>query len=196
MQAATDSHGRADGNRLENARLKSELLQEATMSHQEDWQREVTAYHVAGHAVIRYELGFEPKSVKLSRSTEQYTDPLRGIKLDTDGSDRARQRLEKAIKISYAGPLAQRKFKEHSWNKFHGEADFSIIRELGVRVCGSGAQSGAQADAFLRWLELTTQEMVDVHWVAIERVAKRLLVHDRLAGAHISALIRGAYGGK
>jgi hypothetical protein len=163
------------------------------MNHTDDWQREVTAYHQAGHAVIRYLLGFEPKSVKMSTiNDEKFGDPLRGIKLDTDGSDRARLRLEKAIKISYAGPLALRKFKENSWNKFHGKTDFSIIQELGLRVCGSGAQT----DAFLRWLELAAQEMVDTHWMAIERVAKRLLVHDRLAGAHISAVIRGAYSGE
>jgi hypothetical protein len=163
------------------------------MNDTDDWQREVTAYHLAGHAVIRCLLGFEAKSVKISAiNDEKFGDPLRGIKLDTDGSDRARLRLEKAIKISYAGPLAQRKFNDNSWNKFHGKTDFSIIRELGARVCGSGAQ----ADAFLRWLELAAQEMVDTNWMAIERVAKRLLVHDRLAGAHISAVIRGAYSGE
>lgn len=164
------------------------------MSHTDDWQREATAYHEAGHAVIRYLLAFEPKSVTISTTgtaqrVAKYGDPLRGIKLDTDGSARARLRLEKAIRISYAGPLAEKKYSPH-WRASNGAYDFRRIEELGLSACDG---SSTQVQLFLRWLEVATQEMVDAHWTAIERVAKRLLVHDRLAGAHISAVMRGAY---
>lgn len=76
------------------------------MSHAEDWEREVAAYHEAGHAIIRLALGFKTKS--------PHDDPLRGISLDTDGSDRTRLRLERAIKISYAGPSRRKKSQRAS----------------------------------------------------------------------------------
>jgi hypothetical protein len=88
------------------------------MSHPDDWQRVATAYHEAGHAVIRYLLAFEPKSVTISTTSNaqrpaKHGDPLHGIKLVSDGSARARLRLEKAIRISYAGPLAEKKYSVH-----------------------------------------------------------------------------------
>jgi hypothetical protein len=167
---------------------------ERSMSNPDDWQRAATAYHEAGHAVVRYLLAFEPKSVTISATSNaqraaKHGDPLHGIKLDTDGSGRARLRLEKAIRISYAGPLAEKKHNVH-WRVSNGAYDFGRIEQLGLIACNG---SSTQAKLFLHWLEVATQEMVDAHWAAIERVAKRLLVHDRLAGAHISAVMRGAY---
>ena len=170
------------------------------MNHQEDWQRAATAYHEAGHAVIRHVLGFAPQSVTIiskydEHGVVQYADPLRGIKLSTDGSsDRAFLRLMKAIQISYAGPLAQRKYRDHSWREFHGALDFQKIEELSLRACGSSTQAGA----FKHWLEIATQEMIEVHWSAIEHVAKLLLGHDRLSSVGISALFqrRSHLGGR
>jgi hypothetical protein len=163
---------------------------ESTMNHTEEWQRSATAHHEAGHVVIRYLLHFEPRSVRIAaKSTAQCAAHLHGIKLETDGSDRARLRLEKAIRICFAGWLAEKKFSNDHWDVSHGEYDNAKIEELCLRACGSSNQAGA----FKRWLEIATQEMVDDHWSAIERVAKRLLVHDRLAGAHISIVARGAY---
>jgi|SRR5580704_10158001 hypothetical protein len=118
------------------------------MNHPEDWQRTATAYHEAGHGVVRCVLGFGPKSAKIVPKYEvngiaQYANPLRGIKLGTDGSSgRALLRLMKAIQISYAGPLAQRKYCEYSWQQFHGIWDFEKIDELSLRACGSSAQVG------------------------------------------------------
>ena len=160
------------------------------MNHPEDWQRTATAYHEAGHGVVRCVLGFGPKSAKIVPKYEvngiaQYANPLRGIKLGTDGSSgRALLRLMKAIQISYAGPLAQRKYCEYSWQQFHGIWDFEKIDELSLRACGSSAQVGASK----HWLEIVAHEMIESHWSSIEHVAKLLL--GRLSGTGILAVLR------
>jgi hypothetical protein len=166
-------------------RADSKAAEEAIMTHSDEWQRKATAHHEAGHAVIRYLLNFELKPTTVANTSNE--QPLRGIKLDTDGSDRARLRLEKAIRISFAGPLSEEKFSNHHWNPSHGEYDYAKILELALRACGSN-----QAEAFTRWLRIATQEMIDANWAAIEQVADQLLAHERLTGATISAVIRAA----
>jgi hypothetical protein len=107
--------------------------------------------------------------------------PLRGIQLDIDGSDRARLRVEKAIRICFAGPIAQRKFQPASWRQRHAESDYSEISELAMRVSGSEKI----ATAFARWLELETEAMVNSNWAGIQRVARALIQHDTLNGAQV-----------
>jgi len=100
-----------------------------------------------------------------------HANPLRGIQLEVDSSYRARMRIERAIKICFAGPLAQQRYRPSSWRRHHGESDFERAADLALQVCGSGVQ----ATAFLKWLEVTTREMVETRWTHIERVAARLL---------------------
>ena len=93
---------------------------------------------------------------------------------------------EQVIKICYAGPLAQQRYRPRSWRRYHGASDFDLAADLGLRVCGSSKQ----ATVFLRWLEIVTREMVQNNWFNIELVAKLLLEHDRLSGAEILSALR------
>ena len=73
-------------------------------------QRERKAYHEAGHAVAAYRLGVEVRSATIlpdhySAGYVTHGDLFCGHTL---GSDRAV--LERAIKISLAGPLAEARF--------------------------------------------------------------------------------------
>ena len=141
---------------------------ERSMSHPDDWQREATAYHEAGHAVVRYLLAFEPKSVTISstrnaQNAAKYGDPLRGIRLDTDGSGRARLRLEKAIRISYAGPLAEKKYSVLIGEYLMVHTTLGELEELGLIARDSSRRSSQTLPALARswppkkWLILIGQ---------------------------------------
>ena len=153
--------------------------------------RQANAHHEAGHAVIAYALGYKPTSATIVPSRDvrgivSRPSPLRGIKLDIDGSDRARLRVERAIQICLAGPLAQQRYRRSSWRRYHGGSDFDTARDLALHVCGSGEQ----ATAFLRWLEITTRERVETYWVYIARVAALLLERESLTGTDILSALQ------
>jgi ATP-dependent Zn protease len=81
---------------------------------------EATAIHEAGHAVAAWLLRVRvnsatiiPHSGALGHVT--HANPLRGVDLEWDDSDRARLRAERYIKVCLAGPLAQKKFNPRSY---------------------------------------------------------------------------------
>ncbi len=154
-------------------------------------QIEATAYHEAGHAVIAYLLGYKPQSATIVPTVDTaghviiHANPLHGFQLDIDGSDEARLRVESAITICFAGPIAQKRHNPRSRRKAHGQWDYDTIAELGLRVCGSGEQ----ATAFIRWHEIVARDLVQAHWLHIARVAGQLLERERLSHADLDAII-------
>jgi hypothetical protein len=154
---------------------------------------EATAYHEAGHAVIAHALGYKPHSVTVVPTVDfhghaVHSNPLYGIQLDIDGSDGARLRAEKAIVICFAGPLAQQRYNPRSWRRHHGQADYDLICDLGMRVCGSAQQVAA----FLRWLEIVAREKVEAQWPRITNIAEILLKRKHLRGAEFMVALQPA----
>ena len=107
-----------------------------------------TAYHEAGHAIARWQFRFMVYRATIITTGDEAgsvtgENPLRGINLENDGSDRARIRAEKAILISLAGPAAQRRYKPRSWRHHHGRADFECAAEIAIRICGDAETTNA-----------------------------------------------------
>lgn len=143
-----------------------------------------TAYHEAGHGVVAWRLGFKVRRVTIEPGKDhdgfvEHDSPLRGVRLDIDGSDRARLRAEKAIMICLAGILAQRRFAPRSVRQWHGEADRDLAADLALRINGSGEA----ATAFLRWLDLRTADVIESAWDSVESLAAALL-ERRTLDAH------------
>jgi ATP-dependent Zn protease len=151
---------------------------------------EATAYHEAGHMVAAWR-----QHLKIRRATiipaEDYTgrveheSPLRGIRLDIDGSDRAALKAEKAILICLAGPAAQRRFRRSSWRTHHGAGDHEIASDLALRLQGSGKI----ATAYLGYLQLRADSLVESNWNFVELFAQRLLELKTLEYREIRYLI-------
>jgi hypothetical protein len=156
--------------------------------------RLATAYHEAGHAVIAYELGIPLQSVTIVPSEDahgvvRHQDPLRGVRLDIDGSDRARLRTERAIMICFAGPLAQQRHRANSWRGYHGQSDFDLAADLAIRICGSGEE----ATAFLKWLQLKTKHKVRRSWLKIDQLAQVLLKQGTVTGRKVRTVLRPTF---
>jgi ATP-dependent Zn protease len=152
--------------------------------------REATAYHEAGHAVAAWTLGYRPTTATIlaagdSAGQVRHENPFPGISLEFDGSDRTRLRVERAIMICFAGPVAQKRYRPTSWRGWHGAADYATAAELAFRVCGSREI----ASAFLKWLDLRAGSLIADHWDAVERVAAALLERGALGHEEIASLM-------
>jgi hypothetical protein len=134
--------------------------------------------------------GFQPPGCWRSNShgCVEHVSPLEGIRLDIDGSDRARIRAEKAIIVALAGPAAQRRYNPRSLRSWHASSDHDWAAELALRL----NNSSEAANAYLRWLEIRAADLVSVSWPLIDVVATALLDRGMLHASEVSDAILGA----
>ncbi|HEY6701787.1 MAG TPA: hypothetical protein VI137_13415 [Pseudolabrys sp.] len=145
-----------------------------------------TAYHEAGHAVVAAALRRKVHSITIIPDAEahgrvRHESPLRGIRLDFDGSNRARLRAEEAIMIFLGGPIAERRAFPRSLRHWHTHGDYTKATDISGSVCGSTEEESA----FLNWLAIKTQKILDLRWNQIERIAAALIERRRLSGKEI-----------
>jgi hypothetical protein len=156
--------------------------------------RAPTAYHEAGHAVIAHALGYTPRSVSIIPRGEdtglvRHAAALRGVQSAAVRSARARLRIERAIQICFAGPLAQRRYRARSWRHQHGRSDFAQAAALARRLC----RSKKTAAALLQRLEIAAGALVEAHWADIAQVAETLIERQEMAGREIVACLNARH---
>ena len=152
-----------------------------------------TAYHEAGHAVAAFHLGIKGKSVSIepiedSAGHFQHANPLQGIQLDVDGSDRARLRVERLVKVCFAGPIAQRRFNPKGYRTSHASSDFETATGVLMRLTGSTKE----LEAYAELLHIQTEQMIcnRLNWLRIEEVAKALIEQRKLSARQLRTVIR------
>jgi ATP-dependent Zn protease len=153
-------------------------------------RRKATAYHEAGHAVIAWRLGAHPRSVTIVPKGEVQGETVQEspfIEADFvfDGSDHARNRVERAIIICLAGPMAQRRFAPRSWRRWHGGPDYVVAFDLALRVNGSPAA----AKVHMKWLEMRAQALLESVWSYVEAIASELLKRGTLSAEEIRSIL-------
>ena len=151
-------------------------------------QLKATAYHEAGHMVAAWRQGMKIRRATIVLSAKfmgqvEHESPLKGIRFDIDGSDRAYLRAEKAILICLAGPAAQRHWKPRSWRHYHGAMDYELAGTL--RLQGSGEL----ATAYLRWLDVKARSSIENNWRLVVAFAGRLLERGSIDFAEIEEVI-------
>jgi hypothetical protein len=153
-----------------------------------------TAYHEAGHAVMRLELGrgvtratVKPEGEALGRVRH------RPSKLDTDypGVDWPYRRwAETEVMTLLAGPEAEEQLIGRR-NDVGASSDDAKVLEIAVEAEGYGEE---RRDAYLEWLRLKVRDFVaHAHfWIQVEAVAAALLERETLTGAEIRQICRRA----
>jgi ATP-dependent Zn protease len=158
--------------------------------------REATAYHEAGHAVLRshFDLPIRRVTIRCDRETAGKVEGkgalyLRGI--DIEITPAKQERIFRRIMVCLAGEVAQAKFSKRSVRNWHASSDHQKAADFALRV--SGDDEGAAL--LLRWLMHRTKNMVEVRWPQIQKLASALLEREVLSGDEVRELIWGGDAG-
>lgn len=153
-------------------------------------QRQRTAYHEAGHAVMRLQLGRRPTRASIKpRAADNSLGHVAhlGTKLDVDWIDPRDWRLQRwaetEIMVAMAGGEAERIY---SGRCYHAgcAADSRRVSEIVLRT--EGLNDRRQL-AFVTWLREKTRDRLgnSLVWLRVEAVAAALMQRETLTGAEI-----------
>jgi len=92
---------------------------QSTMRKRSKKQFEATAYHEAGHAVLAYRYDIKIESVTIKRDEDSFgrmagDGLLKKIRPDIEITPGGRDKMEKHIRVSMAGVIAQRMYNPRS----------------------------------------------------------------------------------
>jgi hypothetical protein len=90
--------------------------------------------------------------------------------------------------ICLAGASAQRRFAPRSIRGWHSHGDYQKAVDISSHMCGSNKEE----NAYLRWLQVRSDNLVETYWLEIDAVAKALLKHRTLNGEEIVRAITSA----
>ncbi|HSY31867.1 MAG TPA: hypothetical protein VLA42_07750 [Verrucomicrobiae bacterium] len=102
-------------------------------------------------------------------------------------NDRMRARMEKSIKISLAGGLAQRKAALGSYQLSQWRYDYEQAVNAAMYCCGSARTS----EAFLKYLNAATEDLLDqpLNQKLVRALAHELLRRRTLKGKEVKTFL-------
>jgi ATP-dependent Zn protease len=143
-----------------------------------------TAYHEAGHAFVALFLREQFETVTIIRS-EIASDALAGCCIRSPSLERkieTREQTETEIQILLAGELAEGYFLGGRAQRHSHEHD---VHELAL---GANRQNPQQASAFVHWLRLRTEELLNRNWDLVAALASALMEFRTLPWSRVVEL--------
>jgi hypothetical protein len=155
---------------------------------------ESTAYHEAGHMVAAFHLGVPirqativPGDGYLGKVKHQPLFPP--IEIEAGDTRRIEAKISKRIIICLAGPAAQRRHRRSSWRLWHGKGDYETAADL-AQTLNSGDEKAT--DAYLKWLSLRAERLIDHDWPLVTACAERLMSRKTLSRREVLQVIEEA----
>jgi hypothetical protein len=157
-------------------------------------ERQGTAIHEAGHAVIARALGIKVTSISM------HNDGVSAARVKSM-IPQWRPGLEAELKLTMAGAAAQGRLSTedvHMSTVPELESDYERIIVLAANMAAVDAGlewddmaklDVADLNAFIRRFSDETEALVEQHWPAIVRVAKALMVQNWVTGAELDRLM-------
>ena len=107
---------------------------------------------------------------------------------DSDGVDELLDRcrsVEKRIRISFAGPIAEGRFAGPLLNSKAAHNDF----QRGVILLRELADSHTEREAIGDYLHKQTEKLVRRHWKQLNKLATELVTHGEICSEQIEAVL-------
>jgi ATP-dependent Zn protease len=161
-------------------------------------ERQATAYHEAGHAVVSVDVGLSVKYVAIHLDlVEGNAGVCQGGKSpswaqpEIDATGRTRRWIEQVIMVLLAGGEAERRFVGRRNHK-GASSDYQKAVDIGSYICNGDME---ETQAYLAWLAVRTRNLLareDI-WAAVKAVALALLVRSELSGREVKRIIQDSY---
>ncbi len=150
-----------------------------------------TAHHEAGHAVAAIVENCPLRSVTIVPDDETLgcciTPYPRNFQPESDMSLRTARRLEAGIIACFAGHIAEKQVSGRN-NWVHSSVDRKIATDLASYLTGSNAE----LEAYLKWLWVRTEGLVNLYQPQIAALASALLEEKTIQAKHAREIFREA----
>jgi hypothetical protein len=94
------------------------------------------------------------------------------VEIEAGDIGRIEAKISKRIMVCLAGPAAQRRHRRSSWRSWHGKGDYETAADRAQTLNGGDEKA---TDAYLKWLSLRAERLIDHDWPLVTACAERLL---------------------
>jgi hypothetical protein len=148
-------------------------------------EREVVAYHEAGHAVAAHEFSMRVSKVTIEKVGGDLGHVIHSYKhrmsdVVRESSPRKQAALEQVAIVAFAGPAAQRRFRLDSISDEQAEADRLVTNRMLDGLAGEHDRE--LRDAWYRVLEIRADRLVAKRWARIQWLATIVLQQSTIKG--------------